>query len=397
MKYVFKKALYKALIPVLDILGYALFFPSKLFRKKAPKNPKNILVVRLDHIGDFVCTAPLFKNLKKKFPDSKITVLINSVSKELAYRDPDIDKVVTFSPPYLARGDKVSNLKGFSRVVKDIRNIGFDLGIEPRGDLISILIMWLGGVRYRIGYGITGGGFLLSKESRYDESKHVIDRNLTLLEALNIPVCSRLPEVYFNKKDEAEVESLFRREGVRPIQRVIDALGQTPFPDALGQTPFSPPFPAVVIHPFAGAKAKEWTKENFQNLIDRIKKDGRDVLLVGSANDEGRYENVTDLRGKLSLPQLACLIKRTGSFIGLDSGPANIAAALNVPSVIVCSGTNVPQLWVPNNQNVKFIYRDTECKPCGMKVCMKEKHECMESITVEEVMNAVESITNLVG
>ncbi|MCX5712878.1 MAG: glycosyltransferase family 9 protein, partial [Candidatus Omnitrophica bacterium] len=343
MEYAFKKTHYKILISILDLFGDIIFTPLRIFKKNPPANPKSILVVRLDHIGDFVCTTPLFKNIKSRFPEAKITALINSASKDLAYRNPNIDKVITFSPFYLKRGERSSTFKGLMRVAKDVRNIGFDLGIEPRGDLLSILIMWLGGVKYRIGYGITGGGFLLNKMCRYDESKHVVDRNLALLEALDIPAPDRSAEVYFNEKDEDEVMRLLRPVPEERSDEWYRARNDN----------------FVVLHPFAGARAKEWPKENFQNLINRIKKDGRDVLLIGSANDEGRYENVIDLRGKLTLPQLACLIKKTGLFVGLDSGPANIAAALNVPSVIICSGTNAPQLWIPNNPNVKFIYKDT--------------------------------------
>ena len=78
----FKKAVYKILIPLFDALGGIIFFPLRLF-KNLPSNPKNILVVRLDHIGDFVCVTPVFKNIKKRFPGAKITALVNSVSKEL--------------------------------------------------------------------------------------------------------------------------------------------------------------------------------------------------------------------------------------------------------------------------------------------------------------------------
>lgn len=363
MNYMFKKKRYSLLMPVFDILGALIFFPIIIFKKNIPRGPKKILVVRLDHIGDFICTTPLLGNLKRHFPGARITVLINSVSKDLAYRDPNIDKVITFSPLYLARGDKTSTLKGLLRVIKDVRNIGFDLGVEPRGDLLSILIMWMGGVKYRVGYGITGGGFLLNKACKYDRSKHVIERNLALLEALDVPITYRSAEVYFNEKDKDEIEALARNDNF------------------------------VVLHPFAGAKAKEWPFDNFQKLIDRLKKDGRDILLIGSKNDRGAFENVIDLRGKISLPQLACLISKAGLFIGLDSGPANIAAALNVPSIIICSGTNIPQLWIPNNSNVKFIYRDTECRPCENKICPRSQHECMNSITAEGVFEEFRRLT----
>lgn len=348
MKYVFKKRIYKILIPLLDIAGSIIFFPIRLFKKNRPSAPKNILVVRLDHIGDFVCTTPLFNNLKKKFPDTKISVLVNSVSKELAYRDPNIDKVITFAPFYLARGDGSSTLKGLLRIIKDVKNIGFDLGIDPRGDIVSILIMWLGGVKYRVGYRITGGGFLLSREVKYEKNIHVIDRNLALLKDLDVPIEEKNPVVYFNDADAEVVERLLRSFRVRNGN-------------------------FIVLHPFSGAKAKEWTIDKFQELIDKLKKDGRDILLVGSEKDESRFTNIIDLRGKLNLPQLAYLIKVVGFFIGLDSGPANIAAALNVPSVVICSEANIPQLWITNNPNVKFV-------------CNKS----MASISVDDVVEVME-------
>lgn len=371
MKYVFKNKIYRTLIPIFDILGSIAFFPSKLFRKQIPLSPQKILIIRLDHIGDFVCTTPIFKNLKKQFPDAKITVLINSVSKEPAFRNPHIDKVIAFSPFWLDRNDKSSPLKALMRIIKDVRNIGFDLGIEPRGDILSIIIMWLGRVKYRVGYGITGGGFLLHKEGKYDKKAHIIDRNLTLLKDMNVTIADASPEVHFNEKDKDVVERLLRP---------LCGLAMTK--------------KAIVIHPFAGTQAKEWAFDNFQKLINLLKENNYYILLVGSKDDRGIFENVIDLRGKINLPQLACLIKTVGFFIGLDSGPANIAAAQGVPSVIICSGANIPQLWIPKNPNVKFIYRDTECKPCGLKICMKEKHECMESISVDDVYNKFKEIAN---
>ena len=362
-KYAFKKPIYKILIPVFDILGSLVFFPIKIL-KKQPSSPKNILIVRLDHIGDFVCTTPLFKNIRKKFPEAKITVLINSVSKDLAYRDPNIDKVIIFSPAHLARNDKSSVFEGLRRVIKDVRAFKFDLSIDPRGDLLSILIMWLGGVKHRVGYGITGGGFLLNKEGAYDKDIHIIDRNLALLKDLNVPIEDRSPSVYFNEKDIEAVEGLLGKKVTK----------------------------AVVIHPFAGAVSRGWDKSNFQDLINRLKLSGFTIFIIGTKDDGCDYRDIVDMRGKFSLPQLAYFIKRMGCFIGLNSGPANIAAALGVPSVVISSGTNIIEDWVPPNNNVRFVYKDIACRPCERKVCPKERYECMDGITVEEVFDKFKEI-----
>lgn len=366
MKYVLKNTFYRILIPIFDLFGSLVFFPIKSY-KKPPANPKNILVVRLDHIGDFVCTTPVIKNIKKLFPKSKITVLINSASKDIAYRDPDIDKVITFSPFYLSRGDRHSTTKGLMRVVKDVRSIGFDMGIEPRGDLLSILIMWLGGVRYRIGYGITGGGFLLNWEGRYDSSSHVIDRNLSLLNSLGLNSFDRSPALYFNENDMSIVDDVISELKINKDR-------------------------SIILHPFAGATTREWHRDNFQKLIDHFTKEGMQVLLIGTRDESGGYPNVIDVRGRLNLPQLIYFIKIIGRFIGLNSGPANIAAALNVPSVIISSGTNIVEHWITDNPNVRFVYKDVSCRPCERKVCPKEKYECMDGITVEEVLNKFKEV-----
>lgn len=364
MKYAFKKPAYIIIISLIDFFGRIVFFPLRFFGKKPPSNPKSILVVRLDHIGDFVCTTPVFKNLKKQFPGAKITALINSASKELAYRNPHIDKVITFQPFYLARGDNSSNIKGLMRVVKDVRNIGFDLGIEPRGDILSILIMWLGGVRYRAGYGITGGGFLLHRESRYDKNIHVIDRNLLLLKDLGISAEDRSPDVYFNDRDIAIVEDILKEIKTGEKDR------------------------PVVLHPFAGAPAREWSKDKIQDLIDRLTSNNFSVLLIGTNNDAAGYRNIIDMRGRFNLPQLAYFIKSIGYFIGFNSGPANIAAALKAPSVVISSGTNIIEHWIPDNDKVRFVYdKNIECRPCERAVCPERGPGCMDSITVEEVFD----------
>ncbi|MCK9615222.1 MAG: glycosyltransferase family 9 protein [Candidatus Omnitrophica bacterium] len=364
MKYVFKNKLYLTTVFFIDLLGGILALPFKLFSRKKAVNVKRILLVRLDHIGDFVTTTPLFKNIKSHFSKAHLTVIINPAVFDLAKNNPYIDEIITFKASWFGRYASNLSMADFFKLIKRIRNGKFDIGIEPRGDFFSIILMFLGGVEYRIGYGVTGGGFLLNQEIKYNKNIHAIEKNLDVLRAMKVPIKNNFPQIYFSGPDKDFVETLLKNVKYNDKK-------------------------AIVIHPYAGTQAKQWGESKFKQLIKELQADNYDIFIIGAKEDEESYDSVYDLRGKLNLPQLACLIKRIGFFIGLDSGPANIAATLDVPAVIICSGTNIAQNWIPNSSKVRFVLKETECKPCELKVCLKQKHFCMGDITVEEVMGEV--------
>ena len=71
----------------------------------------------------------------------------------------------------------------------------------------------------------------------------------------------------------------------------------------------------------------------------------------------------------------------------------NIAAALGVPSVVIASGSNIIEDWMPPNNNTRFVYKDIVCRPCERKICPKERYECMEDISVEDVLDKFREIS----
>ena len=367
MKYVFKNRLYLTTVFFIDLLGNIFVLPFKLFARKKAENIKRILLIRLDHIGDFVATTPLFENIKSHFNKANLTVIINPAVFDLAKNNPYLDEIITFDAPWFSRKTGNLNIAEFVKLIKRIRNGQFDIGIEPRGDFFSIILMFLGAVKYKIGFGITGGGFLLDQEIKYNKNIHAVEKNLDILRAMKIPIKNNVPKIHFTGRDKGFVESVL--ENVKYSDRK-----------------------AIVIHPYAGTKAKQWAEAKFKQLINELRSINYEVFIIGTKEDKGDYDNIYDLRGKLNLPQLAYLIKRVGFFIGLDSGPANISATLDVPAIVICSGTNIAQNWIPNNSKVRFVFKETECKPCELKVCLKQRHFCMDDITVEEVMGEVDKL-----
>lgn len=360
MRYIFKKKILTYFAYGIDTAGYLLFFAARLFNPQPPKSPRRILIVRLDHIGDYVCTTPMFKNLKQHFPGAEIAVLLNPAVRGLAQRDPFIDSIIAFDAPWFSRNHKRLRLPELIGLITHLRSRKFDLGFDPRGDFFSLLILFLAGVKYRVGYDVTGGGFLLHRKADYAKDTHTIERNLKLLQRVQVSVLDKRAAVYSKEEDGALVQHLLIKEHCE-AKRI------------------------VVMHPYAGTSAKFWPVKRMQGIITKLNAQGCSVALIGSLNDRQGYEGVCDLRDKISLPQLARLLSISQGFIGLDSGPANIAAALGVPAVVIASGTNLPWLWLPQSEKLHFVYKHVFCSPCFRKVCLFKSHECMELLTEEEV------------
>ena len=88
----------------------------------------------------------------------------------------------------------------------------------------------------------------------------------------------------------------------------------------------------------------------------------------------------------------AAALKKSALFIGHDSGPMHLSAAVRTPCVAIFSARNKPGVWFPYGEKHRVLYHQTECYGCGLEVCNNEDKKCIKSITVEEVLYAMHVI-----
>ena len=119
------------------------------------------------------------------------------------------------------------------------------------------------------------------------------------------------------------------------------------------------------------------------------------VILLGSSDEEGLLEAVKKSAGEdiqifscSDIREFMALLSRCALLVCNNSGPLHIASALKVPTVSTIGPTVTP-LWLPSGENNVVIDKALSCSPCNRAVC--KDHECMESITVDEVFEAVET------
>jgi ADP-heptose:LPS heptosyltransferase len=160
---------------------------------------------------------------------------------------------------------------------------------------------------------------------------------------------------------------------------------------------------AIAVSVGTKVQAKDWGKENWRALLGRMAAEfpERVLLLAGAAEEseasefaaEGWRANgggpVVNLCGRLTPRESAAAFARTRLFVGHDSGPMHLAAAVGTPVVAIFAARNIPRQWFPFGKQHRVVYHRVECWGCGLETCIEQQKKCLMSITVEEVMEVV--------
>jgi ADP-heptose:LPS heptosyltransferase len=376
--YPFKNQWKRLLVACFDAIGRVCFISLKPLRKPLDLAAvQRILVIRLDHIGDVVMSRPVIRALHKKFPHAEIDLLVTEDIAPLFEHSKEIRTVIAAKYGWFMR--KASFIKKwfeFWRLLGILKVTPYDIGIDLRGDVRNILLMVLAGIKYTIGYGIAGGGFLLNEEIPYDATQHQVWLNLGLLSSFHIAQDNKLLPFEYSSDRARE---FWKKAGMLPPTTLL---------------------PRVAIHMGSGYPSKCWPFENFKALIQQIDREAlAQIVLVGTETEKNatldfklNSERFIDLRGKTALQDLPVLLDVCDIFIGNDSGPAHIAAAQGLEVILLVSGTNDIRLWHPWTERLNLLQHKVPCSPCGVEVCPVEDHPCVEHITVDQVLNAFLSV-----
>jgi heptosyltransferase-2 len=418
-KYRYSKLRWRLLVRALDALGTIAAAIVRRFRPGRPVTaPRRILVVQLDHLGDAVLSTPLIAELRAAYPAAGIDVLASPSNHEVFEADPQVDRVwVAERTWFERRPDRWALVTAVWSLGRSLRGMGYDLGIDVRGDVLSVMVLALAGVRRRVGWSMGGGAFLLTDVAGWIPGRHEVRSRLALLGGLGITpdesarvdvhvtdadrviVAQRLAETWPRRNPgprRLEVPARARRGRHHDDREDRHAAASPPEvvpdePDWLHAGRFSPRPPLLAVHLGAGNAAKRWPTRSWGALIARFLDDGWRVIVVGGIDDlplsQGLapHDRLRDWTGTLTVTQTTALLERADLFIGADSGPAHLAASAGTLSVILFSGTNRPRQWRPWSRHSLTIRHRVPCQPCHQKVCPLADHPCMSGLDPDRV------------
>jgi heptosyltransferase I len=350
----------------------------------------NILLIRLRMIGDVVFTTPAIRALRRRYPDARISYLVEDAAAPVVQGNPHLDDVLVIP---LTTG--LGRIGDDWRIGADLRRRRFDLVIDfhggPRGSWLS----WLTRAPQRIGYTVPGRSWMYTQavaRPRQLRPRHSVENQWDLLAALGIDAPERT-------SDPVEMPE---REDVRAR---VDGRLQS---NGIGSEA-----PVVVMHVSAGNPFRRWPVDRFAAVAARLVQDdpSRFVVLTSGPSDAGAADEAAREAqqqlpsglasriarcGEFDLPELRALVGRAALYIGGDSGPLHIAATTSVP-VVGLYGPTLPVRSAPWRSGLLVAESvdagELPCRPCDQRVCAPGDFRCLTWITPDQVVAAARRAT----
>jgi heptosyltransferase-2 len=367
------------------------------------------LVAQTIFLGDLILTLPLLQQLKKSFPFAEIDVLVLKGLENVLHNNPNISTIITY--------DKIGDEKGLGgifKIAKRLKNKKYDVAFILPGSFKTAISVFLSQTPRRIGTNHSTGLLLFKDKIKYPEelsespggwrtlvienfwkifggrnsivSKlytdvvginpdlHAVDRHLQLLEPMNLILDERIPKLFPNTIDENIIDEYLKGTKSNEI---------------------------ICIAPGSVWKTKRWPEQKYIELIKKLIELKYSVLLIGGNADKIICSNIEssvnssrllNLCGKLSILQSTAVIMRSQVLVTNDTAPLHIASAVKTPCVALFGPTVQEFGFTPIGNRYIIVEKNLSCRPCtphGGNHCPIWTHDCMEMISVEEVIEAV--------
>jgi len=320
---------------------------------------KKILVFSFSFIGDAVLSTAVLQPLRSHFPDTHITFLVGPNAYDLLANDPQIDATLVYDN----RGEH-AGLKGRMKLIKTLRREKYDLVVNLRDSFIARCI----GARY---WGLVRG----------DRERHAVTRYLEVLSKRGIDTTDAHPQLHLTEVELATTQCFLDEAGVTSKRLLIG------------------------IHPGGNWEYKLWSAKKYAQLTTTLLNE-KDVsiLLFAGPNERELQAQVADMTinppilvDTHNLREVAALIRACDVYIGNDTGPMHIAAAVGTPVIALFGSTNhIRSGPYGDKHTVVQSGIDLGCNPChpgrNPGGCGAGSCAVIDGITEEQVLNAVDCI-----
>ena len=324
---------------------------------------RRILILQISAIGDALFAVPAIKALRKELPGAHISVLASRRAGSVLQNLPYLDDLRIFHGFF-----------SLCRAIIQDRTMKYDLavGLSNQGSWLA----FLSGARFKAGFASPLLRSACPGSVKIKPSMHVVDYCLSVVGLLGAATSDREMEIQLTPQELEKADEFLKRHRLAGL-------------------------PLVAIHP--GGRYfpfKRWPTEQFARLADGLAQNGVGVILVGGPDDvelaartaAAAKVQLASAIGELKLKETAALIGKCQLFVGNDSAPLHMAAAVKTPTISLYGPTD-PAQFAPFGSGHSAIYKALPCSPCfkflgpaGQHLPKCARPYCMEAIQADEVL-----------
>ncbi len=340
---------------------------------------ERFLIIRLGAVGDVVHALPLASAIKDARPDSHVTWAVEPGPAQVLLGNYDVDGILIVDSKRWRRNLPVGGFFAFMRDLRAVRDARPDVVLDAQGLIKSGLLAWASRAPVRVGFDHRfcreGMNVLFTTRQTLplETPHHVVEKNLSLLKPLGLPIPSK--ERYRFPLQETYQEG---EQAEKYLESVNHVDGR----------------PLLVIHPGGGWATKRWAPARFARLADYWREsDMGGVLLVWGPGEEETVKKVANamrtqpcVAPGTSIREMMALIRRGDYFVGADSGPTHLAAAMGVRCLTIMGPTE-PVRNGPWGSGHLVLHHRLACSGCHARECRDV--ECLERVKVEAAIDGL--------
>ena len=343
----------------------------------SPHQVQRILVIKFRHHGDMLLTTPVIRSLKAAFPEAKIDVLMYEETRAILACHPDINQIYAIDRNWKKQGLRYQLAQECS-LLKQLRKQHYDIVLNLADQWRSAIISRFTNAPARLGFDIPKRRGALWRFCHTDlvstenhSMLHTVEQNLSLLAPLQLATLDCTVGMYYSDSDH---------------QQVVRRLN--------GVTKY------IVVQPTSRWFFKCWSEIKFAAVLEALREEGHVIVLTSGPDKKelamveniasrlSSQDNIVSLAGQLTLNQLAALIDHASLFIGVDSVPMHMAAALQTPCIALF-GPSKLVFWRPWQVKGEVIWAgDFAPLPDPDSVDTKTSERYLDAIPVETVVDS---------
>jgi heptosyltransferase III len=329
----------------------------------------NVLIVRLRSIGDVVLTLPALQALHDWRPDLRIHMLVEPLSAPLLEGHPAIAEVIV--------------LRKFWETVRLLRRRDFAIAFNMHGGPTSAFLTRLCGAPVRVCWA--------QRQFSSFYNVHV---------PIHFPVAGRIEMHTAEHRLQQFLYTGLPEEPLPPAKVYFNPDAAERVRRKLAEKGIGPDQPYAVIRPGASQANKRWPTERFAAIAQWLREAYgiATVVNLGPGDEEieagvrKHFSSIAPILNTLDLRGLIALLAGSSLFVGNDTGPTHIAAALGKKCVVVF-GASDSKVWSPWKTEYRLIENPFPCKQCPQGKCESlGVSQCILSISVDEVREACEAL-----